>query len=67
MTSKYIWKKNKKYYLWDTYNTWQEALKIAKYYRKKNKSRYFIIRKNTGRIITYYQYELYMDKVMKIF
>lgn len=63
---KYIWIKNKKYYLWETYSTWNEAYKIAQYYKKKNKSKYFIIKYEHGFIIPHIRYRLYMDKVMKL-
>lgn len=67
MSFRYIWKKNRKYYLWDSFTTWEAAHKIAKYHRKKNKSRYFIIKSETGYLIPQIRYHLYMDKAFKIF
>lgn len=67
MTYKYIWKKNRKYYLWDNFPTWEKALKVARYHKRRNGSRYFIIKAEEGRWFPTIRYYLYMDKVMKIF
>lgn len=67
MAYRYIWKKNRKYYLWDNFTTWEKALKVAKYHKKKNGSRYFIIEVEEGWLYPVKRYYLYMDKVMKIF
>lgn len=48
----------RKYNLHSKYKTYEEALKTAKYYRKRCKARSFILRKNQ----TYY---LYLTKVYR--
>ena len=65
--SRYIWLKGRKYYLYDTYSTWDKAYSMARYYNKKNKkNKYFIMKTETyftGQIV----YKLYMTKYMRLF
>lgn len=63
MAYRYKWVKSKKYYKYGVFDNWEEALKIAKYMRKKNKSRYFI-EKQRGILGT--QYCLYLDRYIRI-
>ena len=63
---KYIWIKNKKYYLYDTYNTWEQARKEALRFRKKNKCRYFITKQEEGWLFPSDRYFLWLNKVMKL-
>lgn len=55
----YIYIQGEKYYYYATYGSYGLALKEAKRYRKKNKSRYFIMKKEG-------LYKLYMNKTFKI-
>lgn len=57
---------NKKYYLYDNYGSWQKAHKIAKQKRKKNKSKYFILKQEKGYPIPTTRYHLYFNKTIKI-
>lgn len=69
MTLRYIWVKHKRYYLFDTYDSWNEARKVAKQKRNKNKSRYFILpyeAKGFLDIVAKKKYALYLDKVMRL-
>lgn len=62
----YIWKKNQKYAWYDDYETWQEALKQAKWHKKRNKAKYFILIVETGdQLISKKKYKLYMTKVWR--
>lgn len=63
---KYIWIKNKRYYYYDNYGTWEEAIKIAKWQKKKNKCRYFILKYEHGYLFPEIRYRLYLDKVFRI-
>ena len=45
MTTKYIWVKGQRYYLYEIYKTYNEARKTANYYKKRNKkNKHFIIK-----------------------
>lgn len=63
---KYIYIKNKRYYLYDTYKTWNNALKVAKHFKKKRNARYFILKYEIDRSLDNIRYALYMTKVVKI-
>lgn len=70
MVMKYIWIKNKRYYLYDVYPTWAKAINIAKQQRKKNKkNRYFIVTYEKGNAFgpPEKRYALYMTKVFRLF
>ena len=58
---------NRKYYLYDTYRTREEAYKVGKYKKRKNKANYFIIKKESGHPIPTTRYLLYLKKrIMKL-
>jgi hypothetical protein len=63
---KYIWVKNSRYYLFDTYNTWEEAHKVAMYNKKKNKSKFFILKYESGYLFPQTKYKLYLNKVFRL-
>lgn len=66
MAMKYIWIKKQRYYLYGTYNTYSKAITTAKTHRKKNKSRYFIIKHDVGFLFPEIKYSLYLNKVIKL-
>lgn len=35
--SRYIWSRNERYYLYDTYTSYEKAISMAKYLKKKHK------------------------------
>jgi len=65
---KTIYKRGIKYYYFDIYDTWKEANKLARYYKKKNRSKYIIIKTErsywfpTGNN----RYILYLSKVKRL-
>ena len=68
---KYIWIKNKRYYLYDTYTTYKKAREIAEKKKKKSKkNKWFILPTKTegitGMIYAHKQYNLYMTHIIKI-
>lgn len=64
MPTKWIWIKNQRYYLYETYNTYQEARKWANSHRKKNGCRWFIQKYDVMTINPFrkYKYALYLNK-----
>ena len=67
MGYKYLWKRNKRYYLFGTYDTWKEAYNDARYYTRKNKkNKYFIQKVELGFWFPEIKYRLYMTKYWKI-
>jgi hypothetical protein len=61
-----IWIKNRKYFLYDTYSTGQEAIKIAKQAKKEDKkTKYFIITTTKG-IIPHKIHKLYFNNIQKL-
>lgn len=69
MTTKYIWAKNQRYYLYELFNNYQNAVKTAKWYQKRNKkNKYIIIKIESGGFWSpKTKYALYMNKTVKIF
>ncbi len=56
-----------KYYIYDTYETREEAYKTAKYYKKKIRgNKYFIIKVEIGWLFPEEKYKLYMTKLRKL-
>lgn len=61
--SKYLWIKGKRYYYYDTYDTWRQAYAVAKAKNKKNpKNKYYIQKVECGYVIPKFAYKLYMTK-----
>lgn len=68
---KYIWIKNKRYYLYDTYTTYQQARNVAESKRKvSKKNKWFIMTHEaggiTGAIYAHTNYSLYMTHIIKM-
>lgn len=68
---KYIWIKNKRYYLWDTFTTYEQARRVAEAKKKvSKKNKWFIMTHEaggiTGTIYAHNNYSLYMTHVIKI-
>jgi len=67
MINNYIWIGNKRYYFYDTYNSWLEAYKMGKYQNKKNKKcKYWILIAEQGYLFPYKKYRLYLTKVARL-
>ena len=67
MAGRYLWIRNKRYYLWNTYDTWKDAYNDARYYCRKNrKNRYFIQKVESGFLFPQIKYRLYMTRVFKL-
>lgn len=62
----FIWIKGKKYWHYDNFLNGKEAHIIAKKYKKKNGSRYFIKKRKGGLLSGGSFYALYMDKTIKL-
>lgn len=62
--------KGKAYYLFDKYSTKEEAMKVAKHYKKKSKCRTYIQEVQAegllGWLVPHKMYYLYMDKVIAL-
>lgn len=63
---KIIYIGNKPFYLYDSYDSYNEAYKVARYYRRKNGSRSMIFKYQHGFLFPDYRYVLYLNKVRKI-
>lgn len=63
---KVIYRKGKEYFLYDTYDSYAELIRDAKYYKKKNRSRYIVLKFEKGFWFPYKAYALYMDKIMRL-
>lgn len=66
MGVKYIWIKKQRYYYYESYDSWAEALKQAKRHKKRNKCRYFILPTEDGFLFPEIRYRLYLNKCIKI-
>lgn len=67
MTAKWIWIKGQRYYLYDSYDSWNKARDEARKHSKKNKkNKYFILQYETFGLISEMKYALYMNKVIKL-
>lgn len=64
--NRYIWISGRRYYLWDTYNTYQEAMTEGLRHRKRNKTRTFILPIEVGTWFPEKRYALYMNKMIKL-
>lgn len=65
MTNNYIYIQGKRYNYYDTYKSYKEALKIGKWQKKKNKSKYYILITEGGFFTPKKQYKLYLTRVIK--
>lgn len=52
-----------KMHLYDIFSTKKEAILIAQYHKKSDKSRYFIIEYEHGFLLPYKMYALYLDNI----
>lgn len=69
MLPKYIWVKNRKYYLWDTFTTYEQARNVAESKKKRcKKNKWFIMTHQaggiTGTIYAHNNYTLYMTHII---
>ena len=63
----YIFIKNKRYFFYGRYGSWNEAYKQAKAYQKKDKKcKYFIIKVEEGYLFPYEMYKLYLNRVINL-
>lgn len=56
---KYKWIKNKRYYYYGTYKNWKEAYNTARWWNRKNGSKYWIQKRETF-WTTQFVYDLYL-------
>jgi len=63
---KYIYRQNRRYNYYDTYTDWEEAHRIALYYKRKNKCKYFILKYEHGFLFPETRYKLYLDKIIRL-
>lgn len=55
------------YYIYDTYHDWDDAYKMAKYYKKKIKgNKYFILKVEVGWLFPEERYKLYFTKLRRL-
>ena len=76
MPPREIWIKNgtrikkRPYYLYETYSTKEEAVKMASRQKRRNRSRSFIVEHEAGGILGYVvphtMYSLYLDKIIRL-
>lgn len=67
----FIWIKGKKYYKYETYNSFEQALNMAKAKKKRDKKcKYFIQEHDAGGILGYIaphtRYTLYLNRLLRI-
>lgn len=58
--------RGKTYYLYDSYDTLEKAVKIGRKYKKKNKSKYIIREVEEGLWFPEKKWELYLTKVITL-
>lgn len=67
MSYKYIWIRGKRYYYYDSFDTWKEAYNQARWAMRKNrKNRYFIQKVEVGFMIPRTVYRLYLTHTFKL-
>lgn len=67
MTNKSIWVQRQKYYLYEIFTDRNEAVRTAKWYKKRNKkNKWFILPTENGFWFPRKRYALYMTKIIKI-
>lgn len=62
-----IYIKGTKYFYYDTYTKPQEAYNTGKYYKKKNRSKYYVMKILDGKVFPRTRWRLYMTKVWRLF
>jgi hypothetical protein len=65
--AKYIWLGGRRYYLYDTYPSWDKAYTVARHHNKKNKKNKYFILKTESYMTGGYKYKLYMTKFARLF
>lgn len=58
-----IFIQNKPYYYFDSYKSYEQALKIAKKYKEDIKNKYFILKTENSIIFPTTIFQLYMTKI----
>lgn len=56
-------RQGRRYYYYDTYNTWRQAYTVARYYKRHDKNKYWIF--IDGRY-SKTKYRLYMTKIIPL-
>lgn len=61
-----IWTRSPKrqMFLHDTYADKTEAIKVARYYKKKRKNKYVIMKYDSGGLFPHIRYAVYLDKTI---
>jgi len=68
MPSRMIYIKNRRYYYYDTFSTYEQAKSVAQRYHKRNKkNKYFILTTESGIILNVKNHHLYLTKTMRLF
>lgn len=66
MTELTIIQKGRRYYYYDEYDTYSKALNVAKYWKRKTRTMYYILKVERGGFFGgENKYLLYMNKVIK--
>jgi len=65
--SNYIYIKKRRYYYYGKYSTWDDAYRMTKIYKKKNKkNKYFILKTEVGYLFPYVIYKLYFTHIINL-
>lgn len=65
--SRYKWIKGRRYYYYDSFNSWRDAYNVARSLQRKNKkNKYFIEVCEVGYLFPYKKYKLYTTKFARI-
>lgn len=68
MPAKIIYIKNRRYYYFDTYSSYEQAKNVAERYNRRNKkNKYFILTTESRLILPMKNYHLYLSKTMRLF
>lgn len=57
---------NRKYFFYAKFKTWKEAYNLARYYKRKVKTRYFILARDAGYMFPRKMYYLYFNKLVRM-
>lgn len=67
MPTKFIWYRGKRYYYYDTYDSWREAYNQARWAMRKNKkNQYYIQKVEAGFFIPRIVFRLYLTNTFKL-